>query len=133
MPARPGAWIQPDSEVERERLRARLERLEKTLGILVPDTSNRHQLVRIWSALIRAGVLHDGMTLVRAVDALGEPTDRFHGRVSWYHNPGHRVHVYPDLSAREIDGILTNFRIGKRSGVGMNGADLDCGQVPTRT
>ena len=92
----------------------RQEKTARGTEYVMAEAEGPGALVRIWSALMRTGVLHEGMTLERAVDVLGKPTDLIHGRVSWYHNPGHRVHVYPDLSARDIDGILTDFRIGKR-------------------
>lgn len=91
-----------------------LKQVPDTLkALLAEPCDGRLMLVQAWRALIRHGVLRDGMTADEAITLMGPPTQRARGEVHWYHNYiGH--HVFPDLSAREETGFLYDFRITKR-------------------
>ena len=83
-------------------------------AVLPPEDRSKRFLPLIWTALIRNNVLHDGMPLVEAAKLLGEPTDKTgtDDRVHWYYN--NRMHVIPNLSARQKDGTLSGFKVNKR-------------------
>ena len=91
-----------------------------------PAERGHHVLSLIWTALLKHNVLTDGMKFDDAVALMGPPTDsriyQTRGdsngrhestRVHWYHNY-RGWHVFPDLSARNHEGRLYDFRIGIR-------------------
>ena len=64
--------------------------------------------------LIKDGKLKDGMTPAEAEAVLGPPTTKTATHLSWYNNPGHRLHVAPFFTAKLKDGRLSEWRTGNR-------------------
>ncbi len=87
-------------------VRAEAAQLARRLAPQVPG--NR----MIWGALIRTGVLKDGMTIEEAEAVLGPATSKADGSVIWYFNPRNR-HVAPRLMARREPGkdVLTGWTL----------------------
>ncbi len=101
--------------------RARLKEKPGDAGALTAAREAATELARLptashvgWQPLLDTGLLKDGMTPAEAEALLGPPTERRPGRVGWYHNPGHRMHVAPYLSAAEADGRLTGWVLNRR-------------------
>ena len=67
----------------------------------------------VWSVLLKAGVLKDGMGLKEAERLLGPPTDKSGTVVGWYFNPAGR-HVAPYLHARVTEDGLTGWKLSNR-------------------
>ena len=69
-------------------------------------------LTAAWKLLMDIGAVHDGMTLERAIEVLGEPTDRGAKYVGWYLNTPR--HVNPYLVAEVEGDRLKAFRTTSR-------------------
>ena len=76
----------------------------------VPPTGSdfrEHHLVHCrpwtsWKILFAMGVLHDGMSLAKATEILGEPR-RDKTFVNWYYNS--MMHVNPNLNGEITQGV----------------------------
>jgi hypothetical protein len=117
----------PAGKPDKAALRRLLE-LEKALGAKPDDPDVRKEAAElathlapdlpgnqlVWSLLLKAGVLKDGMAVKDAQKLLGPATDQSDGIIGWYFNPGHRLHVAPYLYAKVTKDELSEWKLNRR-------------------
>src|SRR4051794_17709870 len=68
----------------------------------------------VWQVLLNTGVLKDGMSVAEAEKLLGPATGKSDRHVEWYFNPGDKLHVAPNLTAKVTKDGLSGWKVDRR-------------------